>query len=479
MHVPRLFYCFVILGSATLSQTLYAGIVTSTADSGPGSLRAAVSSAVNGEIITFAPSLGDSTVVLTGGELAISGLQLSIDASALSRPMKISGNNSSRVFRISNNANVSLNSLEILDGRSLNDNGGGIYAIESQLDCINVTIRNCIATIDGGGLWANNVTGSLDRCSMLGNDTQGYGGGIYLIGIVSPTLKNAVISGNRGAVGGGISILAASPSLTNCTIQGNSGVGIQLEFSAAPALMNTIVWGNRTGGGSISSQQIQNGSGLNLDYCLIEGLAGTLNNLDGTLASNNPNFVKPATPANSTTPPTSVVDHRFYIGSPVINKGNNNILLNPTSLDRAGKPRVQNTTIDLGAFEAGYVTFGLVHPSLIPAGDANGNGRSNFLEYASGIDPTAPDNPSARPQLSMSGGFHFLTSSQRSDALDIDSFWQTSTTLESLSWQKMVLGVNYTVESTTTLTPSRRQVVMKLIGAGNRRFYRQSITNSN
>jgi parallel beta-helix repeat protein len=481
MNVSRLLLTFAVFSYTAHHQSLHAGVVTNTADAGPGSLRDAVSTAINGELITFAPSLNDSTITLTSGELMISNLQLSIDASALSKPIKISGNTTSRIFNISSSSNVSLNSLEIFDGRSVGNNGGGIVAIGSNLNLTNTTIRDCASTIDGGGLWLNNVSGNIDRCSIVGNDSQVYGGGIYLIGGVSPTVKNSVISGNRGLVGGGVFSFFASPALINCTIQGNSGAGIHLEFSAAPTLRNTIVWGNRTGEGSVPSQQIRFGENSNasadVDYSLVEQVASTLNNLDGTISVNNPNFIVPVTPISSATPPTAISDLRVFTNSAVFDAGSN--VSNSSLLDRAGKPRVQNTTIDIGAFEGGYVTFAYLHPSLGPNGDSNGNGLSNFLEYATGIDPTAPDDPTARPLLSRTGGFFLLTSSQRSNAADTSTVWQSSTTLTSNSWVDLMLGTNYTIESTSNITVSRQQVVMKLLDMDSRRFYRQSNTRRN
>ena len=482
MNTPRFLLALTILSAAGPSQTLTAGIVTTTADSGAGSLRAAISAAVVGipETITFAPALNGATITLTSGELTISGLQLSIDASALPNGVRISGNGNSRIVQITNNANVSLASLDLVSGKNLSGPGGGISASQSQLSCTNVSIRSCVSSFDGGGLWLNNVTGTMDRCSFLGNDSGAYGGGILVIGTTASTFSNSVISGNRAAVGGGFASFVSSPAITNCTIQGNSGSGIQLEFTAAPNLRNTIVWGNRSGDGSIASQQIRSGPGssgvAHVDYCLVEGIASILNNLDGTLTANNPKFIGPVSPVNSSTPPTSSSDDRVFTDSPVQNVGNNGS--NSAPLDRAGKPRIQNTTIDLGAFEGGYVTFAFLHPSLTPTGDANGNGLSNFLEYATGIDPTAPDDASVRPQLSTSGGFHFLTSSQRSNAADTTGIWQTSTTLASNSWLKMISGINYIVDSTTSPTPSRQQVVLKLLDVDSRRFYRQGFPNN-
>ena len=106
MNTPRFLIALAVLTAAGPSQTLTAGIVTTTADSGAGSLRAAISAAVIGvpEVITFVSGLNGATITLTSGELTITGLQLSIDATALPSGIKISGNNNSRVLNISGNA---------------------------------------------------------------------------------------------------------------------------------------------------------------------------------------------------------------------------------------------------------------------------------------------------------------------------------------------------------------------------------------
>lgn len=464
------------------SLQLQAGTVTNTDDSGSGSLRDAIAAATNGETIDFDPTLNGTTITLTSGQLAITGLQVTIDASALPAGIKISGNNSSRIFSVTASSNVTLNSLELFNGRATasnnNGNGGGIYALESELNCINITVRNSVSTGDGGGIWANTISGTIDRCSFIGNDSGSFGGGVYFIGATSATVQNSLISGNRANTGGGIAHFNTSPSIINCTIQGNSGSGIYLTLESAPILRNTIVWGNRGGTGAIAS--IQKGAfqtaNANVDYCLIEGAASTLNNLNGTLGLGYPKFVNPTTPANSSTPPSISADLRVFSGSPVLNVGNN--ASNTSLLDRAGRPRLQGTTIDLGAYEGGYVTFGLLHPSLNPNEDSNGNGTSNFTEYAAGIDPTGPDNPAARPAISQSGNFKFLTTSQRSNALDVTVSWETSTSLETGSWQDMVWGTNYTVESSSHPSPERQEIVFKLLDSDPRRFYRQGFLSN-
>ena len=462
------------------SLQLQAGTVTvvNTSDSGTGSLRAAIATATNGDTIDFDPALNGATITLTSGQLSITGLQVAIDASALPAGIKISGNNNSRIFSITGSSNVTLNNLELFNGRvtsTTGNNGGGISALNSQLTCINITVRNCVSSGDGGGLYANFTSGSMDRCSFLGNDAFASGGGLTIGGSAATIqIQNSVISGNRANAGGGIAHFSNSLSIINCTIQGNSGSGFYYAIQSTPILRNTIVWGNRTGSGTPAAQQIQKGdfqtADANVDYCLVEGAASTLNNLNG---SNNPNFVIPAIPANS---PSASADLRVFINSPVLNVGNNGS--NATLLDRAGRPRLQGTTIDLGAFEGGYVTFGLLHPSLNPNEDSNGNGTSNFAEYAAGTDPSGPDNPAARPAISQSGDFKFLTTSQRSNALDVLVSWETSTSLDTGSWQPMVWGTNYTVESTSNPSPERQQVVFKLLDSDASRFYRQGFLSN-
>lgn len=479
-HLPTIILTCVSAASSVIH--LQAGTVMNTLDSGPGSLRTVLdAAAADGETIDFAPSLNGATITLTSGELLISEKQLTIDASPLPHGVKISGNNNSRIFNIVEFSNITLRNLELSNGRPEVNQGGGIRAIDSQLFLSDIIIQDCFSSTDGGGLWANSTSGILDRCSFLGNESAGPGGGggIFLAG--SPlTVTNSVIAGNRAStgLGGGISCFAASPAITNCTIQGNSGSGLYAQVNSALTLRNTIVWGNRTGSGTIASQQIQTvtGSTANTDYCLVGGSPSSLNNLDGTLPANNPNFVNPATPVNSDTPPSSQTDLRFLTPSPVVDVGNNGS--NATLLDRAGKARIQGVKIDLGAFEGGYVTFASLHPSLNKTDDTNGNRLSNFLEYATGIDPSAPDNPAARPMMSRSGGFNFLTTSQRSNAADVSFSWETSTSMETLSWQKMLWGIDYTVESTTNPSPDRQQVVFKLLSNDPRRFYRQAFLDN-
>lgn len=72
--------------------------VTNTADSGKGSLRAALDSAQAGDTIQFDSSLANKTITLTSGELAITK-DITIDGAGAEN-LTISGNNATRVFSV-------------------------------------------------------------------------------------------------------------------------------------------------------------------------------------------------------------------------------------------------------------------------------------------------------------------------------------------------------------------------------------------
>src|SRR5450755_4445249 len=84
----------VLAGGATAS----AQVVTNSADSGPGTLRSAITNAASGAVITFDPNLSGATITLSN-TLTIN-TNLTIDASALPGSLQINGNGSVQFFRI-------------------------------------------------------------------------------------------------------------------------------------------------------------------------------------------------------------------------------------------------------------------------------------------------------------------------------------------------------------------------------------------
>src|SRR5208283_3210493 len=129
--------------------------VTSTADSGSGSLRAIIASANSGDYIDFAVSLAGQTIHLTSGELII-GKNLAIDASGLAYAVVIDGGGSSRVLEITAGT-ASLAGLTLTNGTSGAANAGGGILVDpgAALTLNSSTISGCVANTNssGGGLF--------------------------------------------------------------------------------------------------------------------------------------------------------------------------------------------------------------------------------------------------------------------------------------------------------------------------------------
>src|SRR5271170_2956546 len=111
----------VLAGGATAS----AQVVTNSADSGPGTLRSAISNAASGAVITFDPNLSGATITLNN-TLTIN-TNLTIDASALPGGLQINGNHAVQIFNVASNITVFLNSLTIIDGSASGDFFPGFF----------------------------------------------------------------------------------------------------------------------------------------------------------------------------------------------------------------------------------------------------------------------------------------------------------------------------------------------------------------
>ena len=92
----------------------------------------------------------------------------------------------------------------------------------------------------------------------------------------------------------------------------------------------------------------------------------------------------------------------------------------------------------------GMTDFATLYPALLPEGDENGDGLSNFYNYATGVDPTAPNNPLGSPELD---GSLKLTLSQRNDGTDVAAVWEGTSELTPPTWVPLEQGVDYLLES--------------------------------
>lgn len=111
--------------------------------------------------------------------------------------------------------------------------------------------------------------------------------------------------------------------------------------------------------------------------------------------------------------------------------------------------------------------FASEHPALAAGGDANGNGRSNFIDYATGQDPTAPG---LLAPVELSGTR--LTLRRRINGTDTQGTAEFSDNLS--KWNPLEEGTHYTLVSNTLDGEMRTLVVDLLPGQPGKRFFRQS-----
>ncbi len=357
---------FFLAGGATAS----AQVVTNTADSGPGTLRSAITNAASGAVITFDPSLSGATITLSN-TLTIN-TNLTIDASALPGGLQINGNGSVQIFIVATNITVFLNSLTITNGYSINY-GGGINNFHDTLTLNQCTVSGNSAHYGGGGGIDNDQgTVTLNRCTLSGNSAPD-GGGIYSAG-GTLTLINCTLSGNSAIYyGGGIDNgYESTLTMNQCTLSGNSasvyGGGIDNgEYGTLTLNQCTLSGNSATYGGGILNDGIK----LTMTDTIVAGNSGSpgadIYNYDAaTLTNGGSNLVQtiysnegtitgpaPLTNAPNLAPlgnyggPTQTMPP--LPGSPAIGAGS--VAANTFSTDQRGYPRTQNGLIDLGAVE--------------------------------------------------------------------------------------------------------------------------------
>jgi hypothetical protein len=220
-------------------------VVTSTADAGPGSLRAALTTANPGDTISI-PTPGDYLV--SSAELAVTK-NVSIEGSGPSVRVVADGNN--RVFNVTAGS-VTISGITVTGGGLSGPGvaGGGIANAAGTLELRNVIVR--------GNAVANTPSGGIPR-----------GGGIFN-GTGTLIVADSTISGNSSSVGpkgggipegGGISNAGGSVTITRSAVSGNTssiaevggipiGAGIN-SSSGRVDLVDSTVSGNNAVGGSV------------------------------------------------------------------------------------------------------------------------------------------------------------------------------------------------------------------------------------
>ncbi len=292
------------------------------------------------DVIYFDPSLAGESIVLSGSELTITddvriqGLGanlLSIDADGLSR-----------VFHVSNFADATIADLTITGGRAIEvdgvSRGGGIYSDQATLTIINSTIAGNVAT--------------------------GSGSGLYLSKSIA-TIINSAIVGNSRDDGNAIWVGWSTLILESTTVAGSSSSSLYDAIAFHPA---STMW--------MTNSIIPTMEDFDAAYMSEVGF---------NLIGSDPMFVRnpsdggdgwgdnPDTPDIDESANDDYGDLRLRDGSPAIDEGSNDLAVDahgqPLETDLAGHSRIENGTVDIGAYE-------YFEQSGLP-GDANLDGTVN------------------------------------------------------------------------------------------------------
>jgi hypothetical protein len=201
--------------------------VTSPADSGDGTLRAAIAAASPGDTIDFKQTI--HTITLTQGQLNITQ-NLDIEGPGANK-LTISGGNNSRIFYIGPGATgVTIAGLTITDGRADGNSlvfagtGGGILnqgklTLENDVlsdnqavgDPTKTPARAALGSAVGGGIANLGTLTSVTACQFVNNQALGASN---ISGITSTTLQPG------SALGGGIYNPGVA-SIIDCQFTGN------------------------------------------------------------------------------------------------------------------------------------------------------------------------------------------------------------------------------------------------------------------
>jgi parallel beta-helix repeat protein len=209
------------------------------------------------------------------------------------------------------------------------------------------TIENNDANEDGGGIFCENSSPTIEYCLIKNNDANHKGGGIQLENNANPIIRYCTIIENIADFGAGVCCYGTDPEIVNCTIYNNEalyGGGICCLSSAAPVIKNTILAGTASGYGiySMSSPDVS------ISFCdFYDNLNGhTLGNTPsgfGTLVDVNANGDSCDTYQNIFLDPMLVdpagYDFNLLEDSPCIDAGDPTSPLDP-----------DNTIADIGAF---------------------------------------------------------------------------------------------------------------------------------
>ncbi len=369
--------------------------VYSTADSGGGSLRAA---------LTNANQDGSSVIdITTGGVITLASLLPAISSDVQifgpgASNLTVSGNGAYQVFNVNAGVTATIAGLTIADGYT--QLGGGAIFNDGTLTLTSATLSDNSAQVGiGGGGICNGGTLTIIDSTLSDNSASRGGGGVLNTSESVLTVTNSTFSGNSAGVGGGIDNFGML-TVTDSTLSNDGaafdGGGFDTSMGTT-TLANTIIAGN-----TATTGPDVNGTVDSLGFNLIGNTSGS----SGFAATDLHNVNPLLGPLQNNGGPTETM--ALLPGSPAIAAGS--VALIPTGIitDQRGSQRVVSGTVDIGAFELrGFIitassgnnqqttvgtTFAapLVVTVRSPFGEPIAGGVVTYISPSSGASATFP-----------------------------------------------------------------------------------------
>ena len=241
--------------------------------------------------------------------------------------------------------------------------GGGMYAF------LGGTFTRCLVernratdTYGGGGIGLFETNGTpgavLNQCTVRDNTADGYAGGVLFWH--GGTANNCLIVDNTAYGDGGAVFYIDHGTvntgvLNNCTVAGNyadvgtGGVRGARDFSV---FRNCIIYGNETttGPGNVQNGRFHNCCTVPMPKPVGYSGYAPEGYCHGGCISNNPGFLDPAGG-----------NYRLRSASPCRDTGTNTFTVG--DIDLSGDARIQNTTVDMGAYEHGLPLISIISPT--------------------------------------------------------------------------------------------------------------------
>jgi len=233
--------------------------------------------------------------------------------------------------------------------------GGGAYLQWSEgglvEDCLfsnNQTVSSN-ARGGGGGLHIHESRIDVSRCRFIDNNSEAWGGGLFIIRPAPVRVENSIFQGNYGGLGGGVLVDNTSEEMTasiiNCTFtenQARGGASLAFGTNETTAFVtNSILWGNSITTSNPDDKEIFHQLAT-VTYSNVEGGYPGNGNIDS-----DPRFYN-----------ISLSDFQLKSDSPCVDAGDSRIA---PSLDYLERPREDSEEapnvgvgppwVDMGAFE--------------------------------------------------------------------------------------------------------------------------------